>query len=228
MTDQQGKRPCRLFIFDLDGTLIDSREDIVCSLNLALSRMNLSTLCEERIADFVGDGVHKLVERALCEARGKAPDVSLIRQGVDLFKKEYECHLVDRTTLCHQAEEALDMLAWARFAVATNKLENFSIRILDALGIGDRFSIVIGGDSVKNRKPDPESLLKAMAFCGVLPAETVMVGDSLVDIEAGKAAGTITCGITGRFRPKNELERAGCDLIITRLPQLADYFRPPE
>jgi phosphoglycolate phosphatase len=222
------KRPCRLFIFDLDGTLIDSREDIVCSINHALSRMNLPSLREERIADFVGDGVAMLVERALRESREEEPDAHLVQQGISLFREEYDYHLMDRTMLCHQAEEALDLLAWAGLAVVTNKPVSFSLRILDALGIGARFSIVLGGDSVKNRKPDPEALVKAMEFCGAIPSETVMVGDSRVDMEAGKAAGVITCGISGKFRPADELVQTGCDLIINTLPQLADFFRPPE
>lgn len=222
------KRPCRLFIFDLDGTLIDSRADIVNSLNRALMRLEMAPLQEERIAGFVGDGTPKLVERALRETTGLEPESTLTRTAIQVFREEYGNHLLDQTRLCHQAMEALNLLTWAKFAVVTNKPEDFSRRILKGLGIEDCFSIILGGDSVQNRKPDPEALRIAMDFCQILPSETAMVGDSIVDILAGKSAGVTTCGILGGFRPSDELKASGCDLIIASLTQLADHFCPPE
>lgn len=221
------RRSCRLFIFDLDGTLIDSRADLVHSLNRTLLRLQLAQLPEERIANFVGDGVQKLVERALRETTGREPESALTQKMVGLFREDYGNHLLDHTRLFHQAKEALDLLGWAQFAVATNKPEDFSRRILQGLGIGYRFSIILGGDSVQNRKPDPEALLKAMSCCQTAPGDTVMVGDSLVDIQAGKAAGVATCGIRGGFRPAGEMETSGCDIVIDSLLQLAEYFGPP-
>jgi phosphoglycolate phosphatase len=221
-------RICRLFLFDLDGTLINSRSDITNSLNFALARMNMPFLPESRIADFVGDGVQKLIERAVREITGNEAENSAVQEGIRLFKEEYEEHLLDHTCLCSNVREALDNLSWAEFAVVTNKPEGFSRRILEGLGIGDRFSVILGGDSIQNRKPDPESLLKAMDLCKAAPSETVMVGDSAVDIQAGKAAGVTTCGILGGFRPAGELESSECDLIIHNLLELADYFGPPK
>jgi phosphoglycolate phosphatase len=221
-------RPCRLFLFDLDGTLINSRSDITNSLNLALARMNMPSLPESRIADFVGDGVQKLIERSLHETTGDEAEDSLIHEGIRMFKEEYEKHLLDRTCLCPNVREALDNLSWAEFAIVTNKPEGFSRCILEGLGIGNRFSAIMGGDSIQNRKPDPESLLKAMEICQASPSETVMVGDSAVDIEAGKAAGVTTCGILGGFRPAGELESSECDLIINNLLELANHFGPPQ
>ncbi len=228
MTLPAPRRPCRLFLFDLDGTLIDSRADIAHSLNLALARMNLAPLHESRIADFVGEGVQILIERSLREIIGREPESSQIHKGVAIFREEYGNHLLDCTCLRPNVKQALDCLAWARFAVVSNKPEIFSKRILEGLGVGDRFCIILGGDSTKNRKPDPESLLKAMDYCKALPSETAMVGDSAVDILAGKAAGVTTCGVRGGFRPQGELETAGCDLIITDLIELAENFCPPE
>lgn len=219
--------PCRLFLFDLDGTLIDSYADIVDSMNLVLMRMHLPPLNAARIGGFVGDGLQKLIERTLKESTGEEPDHALTKQGLGLFGEEYGKHLLDQTRLCPKAKEALELLSWAKFAVITNKPEGFSRRILEGLGVADRFSIVLGGDSVRNRKPDPEALLKAMDFCQASAGETAMIGDSAVDIEAGKAAGVTTCGIPGKFRGKAELVAAGCDLVIQDLTQLADHFYPP-
>jgi len=220
-------RPCRLFLFDLDGTLIDSRTDITNALNLALARMNLPALTESRVMDFVGCGLRKLLERALLETTGLQPGDALLQQGITLFGEEYRDHLLDHTRLCPGVREGLDRLSWARFAVVSNKPEHFSRRILEGLGVGDRFCAILGGDSTPARKPDPGALWKAMDCCAAHPSETVMVGDSAVDIEAGKAAGVITCGILGGFRPRDELEAAGCDCIIENLLELAGHFCPP-
>jgi phosphoglycolate phosphatase len=218
---------CRLFIFDLDGTLIESRQDIAFSLNLALGRLNLHTIEESRIADFVGEGMPILVQRALREANGREPDAELVDDCIALFREEYGKHLLDRTRLCYGVPEVLDRLSWASFAVVTNKPEGFSRRILEGLGMGERFCTILGGDSIRKRKPDPEALLKAMEFCKASPAETAMVGDSAVDIGAGKAAGVTTCGVLGGFRPREELVAAGCDLVIDNLLELLNHFRSP-
>ncbi len=220
--------PCRLFLFDLDGTLIDSRADIACALNAALARMNLPPLPVSRVADFVGDGVQKLIQRTLSEIEGQAPNHEAVQSAAHMYLEEYEAHLLDSTRLYDGVGEALRRLWWASFAVVTNKPERFSRRILEGLGIADRFCAIIGGDSMPERKPDPAPLFKAMALCGASPAEAVMVGDSPVDIRAGKAAGVFTCGVIGGFRGRAELESARCDLILSSFAELPAHFRPPE
>ena len=222
------KRPCRLFLFDLDGTLIDSRSDITYSVNLTLARMNMPQLHESRITDFVGNGMQVLIERTLRESTGVQPESFLVQEGIKLFEEEYATHLLDRTYLYPHVEEALDRLSWAKFAVVSNKPEVFSRSILDGLGVGSRFSIILGGDSTPKHKPDPASLLMAMGFCKIHASLTAMVGDSPVDMQAGKAAGVTACGVLGGYRPAKELEAAGCDLIVDNLLDLADHFCPAE
>jgi phosphoglycolate phosphatase len=219
---------CRLFLFDLDGTLIDSRADIMSALNRMLARMGLPALPEPRVADFVGMGVQKLVERSLGEINSTEPAPDLVQKGITLFREEYGNHLVVQTRLCPYVEEALDLLSWAELAVVSNKPEGFCNRILQVLGVDARFCAIIGEDGASPRKPDPALLFKAMDHCGAGPGDAVMVGDSAVDIEAGKAAGVFTCGVIGGFRPREELEAAGCDLIVENLLELAKHFRPPE
>ncbi len=218
--------PRRLFLFDLDGTLIDSKTDIACAVNLALKRMNLKSLPESQIADFIGDGVIKLIERALRAATNRQPGDAPTQKGVALFREEYGEHLLDHTCLYADVKETLGRLAWARFAVVSNKPESFCRSILEGLGMAHRFCAIVGGDSTLRRKPDPASLLAAMDFCAAVPSETVMVGDSAVDIAAGRDAGVITCGVLRDARFKEPLQAAGCDLIIEDLKELAAYFCP--
>ena len=222
----QPRRQCRLFIFDLDGTLVDSRADLITSLNLALLRLGHQSLSPGLIGGFVGDGVDKLIERALRAVTGREPESAEIRETVRVYMEEYEGRLLDKTCLRDQAMETLNALSGAELAVVTNKPEAFSRRILDGLGIGNMFSIILGGDSIERRKPAPDALLKAMEFCSAMPAETVMIGDSLMDIRAGKAANTVTCAILGGFRPDEELLASGCDYLISGLIQITDYFEP--
>ncbi len=219
--------PCRFFLFDLDGTLIDSKTDIAYALNSALARAGFKPLPVSKVAEFVGDGVQKLVRRSLREAMGAEAVSEQIATVIDLYLQEYEAHLLDTTSLHDGVREALNRLGWASFGVVTNKPERFSRRILEGLEVGDRFCVIVGGDTIPQRKPDPAPLQEAMRRCAAAPSETVMVGDSAVDVVAGKAAGLFTCGVTGGFRDRAELESAGCDLIISGLIELPEHFCPP-
>jgi phosphoglycolate phosphatase len=219
-------RPCRLFLFDLDGTLIDSKKDIAHSVNLSLAHLGLKELPVAQVVTFVGDGVKKLIERSLREATGSQPGEEQIRAVMKLFLEEYENHLLDNTRLYPGVREGLDQLSWADFGIITNKPESFSRRILEGLGLGGRFCIILGGDSIPQRKPDPTPLHAAMARCGAPAHHTAMVGDSPVDVNAGRAAGVITCGISGGYRGRSELEAAGCDLIIEDFTELPGHFCP--
>ena len=176
---------------------------------------------------FVGEGVRNLIGRALRAAGNTEPDEAAIRSLLESYLREYEPHMLDTTRLYPGVAETLDRLDWARFAVVTNKLEHFSRRILDDLGVGARFDVLIGGDSVPERKPHPGPVQAAAARCGVDAAESVMVGDSAVDVAAGRAAGVYTCGIASGFRGREELQRAGCDLILERFVELPEHFGPP-
>jgi len=219
-------RPCRLFLFDLDGTLIDSVPDIAASVNLALRRMQLGSLDTARVAEFVGDGVRKLIERSLRELLRTEPEETRVIEAVELYQQEYSIHLLDSTRLYPGVAEALARLRWARMAVVSNKPEGFSRRILEALGVGACFCIVIGGDSIPERKPDPAPLHEAMRRCGAAAAEAVMVGDSVVDVRAGRAAGIFTCGIARQKASERALTQAGCDLLVREISELPAHFHP--
>jgi len=171
--------------------------------------------------------VQRLIYRTLRQATGAEPHDEQVRLGIKVFLEEYGNHLLDSTQLYNGVEEALDRLYWASFAVVTNKPEKLSRRILQGLGIEDRFCVILGGDSTPLRKPDPTPLRDAMTRCGATADQTVMVGDSPVDVMAGRAAGVLTCGISGGFRGRADLEAAGCEIIVEDFRQIPDCFRPP-
>ena len=211
----------KLLIFDLDGTLIDSRQDLVNSVNAALRSLHRSELPSDEIAAMVGDGAPALVRRAL----GDTVDEDLLRRGLEFFLSYYREHKLDHTHLYAGIPEALETLQGANGArrvmsVLTNKPVNPSRAIIDALGIGPRFVSVYGGNSFETKKPDPLGINTILVETGVRPEEAVMIGDSAVDILTGRAAGTWTCGVTYGFAPHTLVETPG-DIVLDAPQELA-------
>jgi phosphoglycolate phosphatase len=205
-----------LIAFDLDGTLIDSARDISFCVNETLRCVGRPALPEATIHAFVGRGVLPLIERSLDEAspRGKrrGPETE---EAVRLFMELYAEHCLDHTRLYPGIREVLDVYAEKSLAVVTNKAERFSLKILDGLGVRDRFKAVLGGDSTKERKPHPEPILKLLEATGLPARSAVTIGDSAIDIAAGKAAGTWTCGVLYGFRPESEVREAAPDAVVS-------------
>jgi len=221
-------RLCRLFLFDLDGTLIDSREDIARAVNAALLRLGLPSLSAADVLRFVGDGIEILMDRALRAVSGKAPDPGQVALAVRIMVQEYEARLFESTRLYPGVRDTLGALQGARLGLISNKLESLSRELLRGFGLESLFSVILGSDSLPRRKPDPLPVAVAMARTGAIAAETVMVGDSRTDILAGKAAGVATCGVTWGFRSREELEAAGCDRIIDSMSELLQLYAPPQ
>ena len=189
-----------------------------------LAKLDLPPLPVSRIVDFVGKGVKKLLERVLMEIHHREPEEGIVQQGIEFFREEYGKHLLDNTCLCRNVAETLNRLSWADLAVVSNKPERYSRPILEGLEIADRFIAILGEETTHAYKPDPAPLRVAMEFCGAVPSETVMVGDSSIDIEAGKAAGVTTCAVTGGYHSREQLIAAVPDLIIDNLLELSSRF----
>jgi phosphoglycolate phosphatase len=214
------RRRLRAFLFDLDGTLVDSKSDLALSVNVALNRSGLSPVRIDRVEQFIGDGARKLMERALRESCGREPTDPEVDRAVSVFLEAYGGHLLDSTRFYPGVEAALAALAGTAMAIVTNKPERMSRDIIDGLGWAGRFRRIVGGDTTARRKPDPEPLQLALEACGVPAQEAMMVGDSPVDVAAGKAAGTFTCAVTGGYRSRAELEAACPDLMIGSVAEL--------
>ena len=216
----------KLVIFDLDGTLIDSRLDLVHSVNAALSHIHRPQLPEEVIASYVGDGAPILIQRAL---GGEAVDEALVRKGLEFFLSYYREHKLDHTTVYDGVREALTAIQRSgngvprKLAVLTNKPVNPSRAIVDALGLGSYFTHVYGGNSFATKKPDPEGALKLLSEAGVRPEQAAIIGDSHVDVRTGRNAGLWTVAVTYGFAP-HMLEAEAPDVTVDTPQELGKVF----
>jgi phosphoglycolate phosphatase len=206
-------------VFDLDGTLVDSRLDIATALDLALVERRLPALGPERVAGFVGDGVRMLVERSLTALEASH---TMIDGVVTSFMDAYQRILLETTQTYPGVRETLDEARDRSIALAvvTNKPYSFSMAILEGLEIDRYFDILVGGDSLPVRKPDPSTILHALAACEALPANSVVVGDGEPDILAAKAAGTLAVGVTFGFRSRERLSEVGADVLLDSMAEL--------
>lgn len=179
-----------LIVFDLDGTLVDSRLDLANSANILLGQFGAGPLSVDRVVGMVGEGARVLVGRVLAAAGVETDlDAALTR-----FLAIYDEHLVDHTQLYPGVLDALQALeSRARLAVLTNKPGHHTERLLASLDVRRYFFDVVGGDARWPRKPDPASLRHLIAAAGASPASTIMVGDSMVDVETASGAGTRVC-----------------------------------
>lgn len=216
----------KLLIFDLDGTLIDSRQDLANSVNAALRFLGRKELPLNLIASMVGDGAPVLINRAL----GENADAAEVRRGLEFFLNYYREHKLDYTHLYDGIPEALDAMQGANgtqrtMSVLTNKPVVPSRAIVDALGIASRFVSVYGGNSFATKKPDPLGLATILSETGVLPEEAIMIGDSHVDVQTGRNAGTWTCGVTYGFSP-DSLRKVPPDILFDTPQELATLLEP--
>ncbi len=181
----------RLVVFDLDGTLIDSKQDLVDSVNATLRKFGLPPQADDRIASYIGDGAGMLVRRAL-EHEGADP--GLAEPALEAFLAYYREHKLDHTRPYPGVLAQLEALRPLKMAVLTNKPVRASREICEGLGLAPYFFEILGGNSLPTKKPDPAGLLKLIAEAGARPEETVMIGDSEVDIRTARAAGTWSVG----------------------------------
>ncbi len=195
----------RAVFFDLDGTLVDSLDDLTDAVNYMLTGLGRPEAATAEIRSLLGKGARNLVQRILGTA-----DAALIEQGLTSFL-EYNCsHIADKSKLYPGAREALEMLAARNISLAaiSNKNEALSKLILEALRIDSFFDIICGGDTFEEMKPSPLPLLKVVEHFAVPASCTVMVGDSINDVQAGIRAGITTIGCSWGYGNQEELREA--------------------
>ena len=190
MKSQGANTPFQLVIFDFDGTLIDSKFDIAVSVNLTLKDMELPTRSPEEIFSFVGDGVKRLLRLSVGEGNDECYEESLT-----IFREHYLTHCLDSTKFYSGLDRVFDTLQDKTIALATNKSLEYTLRIVDGLGVRDRFSAIECPIDPSDLKPDPGMLFRILDQLGVVPEQAILVGDSTNDVRAAKAAGMRACAV---------------------------------
>jgi len=206
----------RAFLFDLDGTLIDSKLDLVTSVNAMLQEMGRAELSTDLVATYIGHGAPQLIASAL----GPEATDDQRRTCLSLFLAHYQVHKLDATRPYPGVVEALNSLSGFPMSVLTNKPTDMSVDILQGLGLAKYFRSIYGGDSFEKKKPDPTGALKILGEFGVSPAQAALVGDSEVDVQTARNAGTLAVTVNYGFGVHDRAAHPA-DLYLDSLTDLA-------
>jgi phosphoglycolate phosphatase len=210
-----------LLIFDLDGTLIDSRLDLAHAVNATRAQADRGPLPHEQIFSFVGNGAPVLIKRAM----GPEATDEEVERALEFFLNYYRHHALDYTVLYPGVRESLDRLhlGGAKLAILTNKPVRISRRIMEGLGVSSLFFQIYGGNSFEHKKPHRIGVDTLRSEVDAAPEETWMVGDSYVDVQTARNAGVSSCGVTWGFQPETFREFPP-DVLVDRLEDFADRF----
>lgn len=219
------KKP-RLILFDLDGTLVDSVPDLAHCIDGMMIQIGRPAWGESRVREWVGNGVERLVKRALIGQLEGEPDSTDYAQALALFMDLYSRHNGQRSRLYPGVKPALERLKNAGYTLAcvTNKADQFTRPLLQALGVYDYFSLITSGDTLARKKPDPLPLLHSAEHFGLSPAEALMVGDSSNDVKAARAAGFDIVCVPYGYNHGIDIHRSEPDAVIDSLEQLESLF----
>lgn len=217
MEKNDNRREVDLFLFDLDGTLSDSKKDLVTAINHTLVSFGFSELPEDDIVALIGKGVSKLLSNFTGDGAAKYETFRVYLEHLDK-------HLLDTTRPFPGVVETLSTITQKK-AVVTNKLKSMAERVIIGLGIADEIDLIVGADTAKSMKPNPDPIIFALRQFKADPSRTVMVGDTTDDIQAAKAAGVIPCGVTYGFGTRQDLIDAGAEIIIEDIKELPAHFQ---
>lgn len=212
----------QMILIDVDGTLVDSVPDLAYCVDEMMRQLGMPERGEARVREWVGNGVERLVRRALINQLDGEPDDELFHRAYPLYLELYSENTSKRSQLYPGVLEGLNYLQASGYKLGcvTNKAACFTEPLLQDLGIHDRFSIIISGDTLTKKKPDPEPLLHAARFFGVMPEQAMMIGDSVSDVKAARAAGfQIVCMSYG-YNHGVDIREAHPDAVIDSMAEL--------
>ena len=219
--------PIKAVVIDLDGTLLDTAPDLADAAEAMLVELGMPVVPLDEIKTYIGNGVSRLVKRALTRDMQAEPDVALLEKALAIYQKHYGAHVSRKSRPFPGVEDGLRTMKAAGFRLAciTNKAGQFTVPLLKDTGLFDAFELILSGDTLPRRKPDPLPLLYACDVFGVAPAELLLIGDSLNDTQAARAAGCpVFCVPYGynRGRPVAELD---LDAVVPTLAEAAKLIR---
>ncbi len=216
----------KLVMIDVDGTLVDSVPDLAYCVDQMMIKLDRPEIGVERVRHWVGNGVPRLVERALIGQLDGSPTKEEFDKAYPIFLDLYSENSSVRSHLYEGVKEGLDYLQSKNYLMGcvTNKAEQFTLPLLKSLGIFDYFKIIISGDTLDKKKPDPLPLIHGSSFCNVNPKECLMLGDSVSDVKAARAAGfDIVCMSYG-YNHGNNIADENPDLVIDSMKQLREFL----
>lgn len=215
-------RKPELVLFDLDGTLVDSSPDLAYSADCMLERLGMPRQGEVRIRHWIGNGIERLVKRALTGEMHAEPEPELFRRAMPIFLEIYEQNACVLSRCYDGVTDSLIYLQENSYWIGcvTNKAERFTNILLQALGIYDDFDLVIAGDTLEKKKPDPLQLLHAAEHFNVSPDRSLMVGDSINDVEAARAAGFQILCVSYGYNLGRDIREANPDAVVDTLNEL--------
>ncbi len=211
----------RALIFDLDGTLIDSKRDLIHSVNAMLREIGRAQLADDTISGYIGRGAPQLVAQAL----GNGASEEEQKQALKFFLGYYEEHKMDTTRAYPGVAETLEELAGLPMAVLTNKPARVSVRILNEMGLAKYFRAIYGGNSFETKKPDPLGTMTILSEFGASPREAMLVGDSEVDVQTARSAGTLAVAVNYGFGVHDRAAHPA-DIYLDRFTDLMEFLEP--
>ena len=216
----------KLIMIDVDGTLVDSVPDLAYCIDEMMQKLGLQKCGESKVRHWVGNGIPKLVERALSGELEGRPIKEVFDIAYPIFLDLYEDNTAERSYLYDGVREGLDYLKSQGYQLGcvTNKSEQFTHPLLKVLGIFNDFKIIISGDTLAKRKPDPMPLLYCAEYFNLKPEECLMLGDSVSDVKAARAAGFDIICMSYGYNHGNDIGDENPDLVIDSMSQLSDYL----
>ena len=216
----------KLIMIDVDGTLVDSVPDLAYCIDEMMQKLGLQKWGEAKVRQWVGNGIPKLVERALTGELEKRPIKEVFDVAYLIFLDLYEDNTAQRSYLYDGVREGLDYLKSQGYQLGcvTNKSEQFTHPLLKVLGIFNDFKIIISGDTLAKRKPDPMPLLYCAEHFNLKPEECLMLGDSVSDVKAARAAGFDIICMSYGYNHGNDIGDENPDLVIDSMNQLSDHL----
>ncbi len=218
----------KMILIDLDGTLVDSVPDLAFCVDAMMARLGRPPWGESVVRNWVGNGVERLVRRALTGQLDGEPDEAEYQRAYPIFLELYAANTYGRSVVYPGVREGLDFLRRAGYPLGcvTNKAARFTEPLLDHLGLFDAFGIVISGDTLARRKPDPMPLLHAANHFGVAPADALMIGDSVSDVRAARAAGFRIICVSYGYNHGLDIRVSDPDAVIDSMVELQGLLAP--